>query len=247
MLTHSPMPPRWPDLLTRTAATLAATTPSGRDAARAELWKVLHAALFASLRAQAHRVPAASREDLEDLASSKSLEILARTEEGTWTPAGRAAHEIAGFVARVARNGLIDLARRRGREVSPPEDEEAWRDRLGVTPVANEPTPEEQTAANEFVAALVECVAALSDRAREVWFQRVFLEASSRDIAARCEVRPAHVDVLVQRARMALRTCMRKKGHEGADTRPGVYASLWLIWMRADRTTPRMEDERPDA
>lgn len=247
MPTDSPLPLRWPDRLAKTAATLAATAPSGRDAARAELWKVLHAALFASLRAQAHRVPAASREDLEDLASSKSLEILARTEEGAWTPAGRAAHEIAGFVARVARNGLIDLARRRGREVAPPDDEEAWRDRLGVTPSANEPAPDDQAAASEFVAALVECVAGLSSRAREVWFQRVFLEASSRDIAARCEVRPAHVDVLVQRARLALRTCMRQKGHEGAEARPGVFASLWPIWMQSNGTTRSMEDARPDA
>lgn len=243
----SHLPPRWPEHLTGTATRLAEAPAGDRGTARAELWKVLHAALFASLRAQAHRVPAASREDLEDLASTKSLEILARTEEGTWTPAGRASHEIAGFVARVARNGLIDLARRRGREVAPPEDEEAWRDRLGLTPMANEPAPDEQAAASEFVAALVGCVAGLSTRAREVWFQRVFLEASSRDIAARCEVRPAHVDVLVQRARLALRTCMRKKGHEGTEARPGVFASLWPIWMRTTGTTRRMEEERHDA
>jgi len=246
MPTESPHLPRWPELLASTAAALSTTRPDARDAARAELWKVLHAALFASLRAQAHRVPAASREDLEDIASTKSLEILARTEEGTWTPAGRPGHEIAGFVARVARNGLIDLARRRGREVAPPEDEESWRDRLGETPSAIGPAPDEQAAANEFVAALVDCVAALAPRSRVVWFQRVFLEASSREIAERCGVRPAHVDVLVQRARMALRTCMTKKGHDGADARPGVFATLWPTLMRAGRETHPGEDDRAD-
>lgn len=247
MLPLSPAPPCWPELLARHCAELTAAAADARDGSRAALWKVLHAALFASLRAQAHRVPAASREDLEDIASSKALEILSRAEEGLWTPAGRPAHEIAGFVTRVARNGLIDLARRRGREVAPPEDEEAWRDRLGETHSAIGPSPDDQTAANEFVVALVECVATLAPRSRAVWFQRVFLEAASRDIAEQCEVRPAHVDVLVQRARIALRACMVSKGHGEAEARPGVFATLWPMMVRVERGTFTRKDERSDA
>lgn len=247
MQPQPPEPTRWPELLARSSADLAAAAPDARNGARAALWKVLHAALFASLRAQAHRVPAASREDLEDIASSKALEILSRAEEGVWTPAGRPAHEIAGFVARVARNGLIDLARRRGREVAPPDDETAWLERLGDSTLIPGPSPEDQTSAKEFVVALVDCVGLLAPRSREVWFQRVFLEAASRDIAELCGVRPAHVDVLVQRARTALRGCMASKGHVEADARPGVFAMLWPTMMRMRRENLTSGDERSDA
>ncbi len=246
MVNEPPHPPRWPELLTRHSVQLTAASPAGRNEARAALWNVLHAAVFASLRAQAHRVPVASREDLEDIASAKSLEILSRAEEGSWTPVGRPAHEIAGFVARVARNGLIDLARRRGREVAPPEDEDAWRDRLGENAATREPAPDDLTAGNEFVGALVECVEALAPRARLVWFQRVFLEAASRDIAQRCGVNAAHVDVLVQRARLALRTCMVNKGHGEVDAPPGAFVALWPTMMRMGDGTRGQEDKRSD-
>ncbi|MEO5989693.1 MAG: RNA polymerase sigma factor [Candidatus Eisenbacteria bacterium] len=250
MLPQPPDFPRWPELLARNSAELAAVPPAARDGARAALWIVLHAALFASLRAQAHRVPAASREDLEDIASSKALEILTRAEEGVWTPAGRSAHEIEGFVARVARNGLVDLARRRGREVAPPFDEEGWSDRLGEVPGAVGLSPDDRTAANEFVVALTECAAGLAPRSRAVWFQRVFLEVTSRDIAELWGVRPAHVDVLVQRARTALRACMASKGHDGAEPQPGLFAALWptlgSTMTRAGQRTQAREDERSD-
>lgn len=247
MHTPPPDPPRWPERLTRATATLEHAAPSARDAARAEVWKVLHAALFASLRAQAHRVPMASREDLEDIASAKALELLTRAEERTWTPAGRSAHEVGGFVARVARNGLIDLARRRGREVAAPEDDDAWQERLSMMGHADVPTPEDLTSAREYVGALRVCVGELAPRSRVAWFHRVFLEASSREIAARCEVQPAHVDVLVQRARLALRTCMKHKGHEDADTRPGVFAALWPEGLQHGLELDRGKAARSDA
>lgn len=216
---------RWPDALAERCAALGAAPPGARNGARAELWSVLHAALFASLRMQAGRVPAASREDLEDLASAKSLELLARTEEGTWTPAGRPAHEIAGFVARVARNGLVDLARRRGREAPAPDDDEAWSALAATTDC--DATPEDVAQAGQFTVALRECVSALAPRARDTWFRRAVLERSSREIAAVADVTPAHVDVIVQRARAALRECMAKKGHASADVHAGAFAELW--------------------
>jgi RNA polymerase sigma factor (sigma-70 family) len=184
---------------------------------------VLHAALFAAARAQARRVAAASAEDLEDLASGKALELLGRAEEGAWDPSGHPPHEIAGFVSRVARNGLIDLARRRGHETPASADDGAW-----DAPIEDPaPGPDEVLAAREFVAALGACVASLAPRSRQVWFRRVFHGVASRDLAVLTGLQAAHVDVIVSRARAALRGCMEAKGFGSEDVRPGAFVALW--------------------
>lgn len=224
----SPDPPAWPSELAAACAALRNAPRDGRDAPRGRLWRVLHAALFAAARAQARRVMAASAEDLEDIASAKALELLGRAEEGTWDPSGRPAHEIAGFVSRVARNGLIDLARRRGHEAPPPSDDAAW-DAPIEDPAA---TPEEALAAREFVAALAACVGALAPRSRQLWFRRVFLGVASRELAALTGLQAAHVDVIVSRARAALRGCMEAKGYGSDDVRPGAFAALWPVAER---------------
>src|SRR5215510_6160439 len=121
-----PAAPLWAERVDPAIRALGCAAVGARDAARAELWRLLHAGLFAALRAQAGCVCATSREDLEDIASGKALELLQQAEGRLWSVAGRTPHEVAGFVARVARNGLVDLARRRGREAPPPEDASAW-------------------------------------------------------------------------------------------------------------------------
>jgi RNA polymerase sigma factor (sigma-70 family) len=191
------------------------------------LWQVLHAALFAAARSQARRVAAATAEDLEDLASAKALELLGRAEEGAWDPSGRPPHEIAGFVARVARNGLIDLARRRGREV-PAAGDDAW-DAPVEDPAA---APDEALAAREFVTALGACVGALAPRSRQVWFRRVFHGIASRELALLTGLQAAHVDVIVSRARSVLRECMEAKGFRSEDVRPGAFSALWPVVER---------------
>lgn len=222
-MSRIPPSPAWPLELAAACAEARAASREGRDRARARLWRVLHASLFAAARAQARRVASASAEDLEDLASSKALELLRRAEEGAWDPGGRPPHEIAGFVTRVARNGLIDLARRRGREVPAATDEGAW-----DAPVEDPATaPDEALAAREFVAALGACVGALSPRSRQVWFRRVFHGVASRELALLTGLQAAHVDVIVSRARAALRGCMEAKGFCSEDVRPGAFATLW--------------------
>ena len=199
--------------------------PEGRAAARATLWTLLHAGLFASLRMQAGRIAPVGQEDLEDLASQKSLELLLRAEDGAWDPGGRTDHEVAGYVARVARHALVDLARRRGRECPGPEDHDEW-----AVPLSSggEPArPEDRLSAREFAGALRCCVAALAPRARTAWYHRVFLERPSREIATLLALSPAHVDVVVQRARAALRECMRRQGHPDAELRPGAFVEIW--------------------
>lgn len=225
--------PRWPARLAEAAVALRGAGPR-RESARAALWPVLHAALFASLRSQAGRVTWVTTEDLEDLASQKSLDLLLRVEEGSWDPGGRVEHEVAGYVARVARHALVDLARRRGRECTAPEDPEAWADawvRRQETP----PRPEDRLAAREFAEALGDCLGRLAPRARDAWFGRVFLERPSREIASVLGVTAPHVDVIVQRARAALRRCMEAKGLRADAAHPGALVELW------SRLTPNEE------
>ncbi len=241
-MSSSPVPsPRWPARVAEAIPRLRRATPPQRDGARSELWPLLHAGLFAALRAQAGRIAPVRSEDLEDLASQKALELLLQAEEGQWDPQGRAEHEISGYVARVARHALVDLARRRGRECPGPEDVNAWTSALSGE--GSEPArPEDRLAAREFASALRECVAGLAPRSRRAWFRRVFLERPSREIAARLSVSAAHVDVIVQRARAALRECMNGKGHPDAELRPGAFVEIWAF-LAESAATEREEDD----
>lgn len=225
MSTFPPLPPGWAEQIAPAARALRRARPARQRDARAALWLLLHAALFAALRAQAGKVLAVSREDLEDLASAKALELLLRAEEGAWDLSSRLPREVAGYIAKVARHGLIDLARRRGRECPGPDDPDAWSHALSDGALAA--GPEDHLAAQEFIGALRDCVAGLSGRARDVWFRRAFLERPSREIAVRLGLRESHVDVIVQRAREALRQCMQGKGHRDADARPGAFVEIW--------------------
>ncbi len=226
MSPSSPPTPRWPTRLVDAVAALRSAPVPEREGPRATLWPLLHAGLFASLRAQAGRIAPVSAEDLEDLASQKALELLLRAEEGAWDPSGRAEHEVGGYLARVARHALVDLARRRGREAPGPDDVDAWS--LALAEHGTEPTrPEDRLVAREFARALNACVGALAPRARHAWFRRVFLERPSREVAARLGLSAAHVDVVVQRARAVLRECMERKGHPDAELRPGAFVEIW--------------------
>jgi RNA polymerase sigma-70 factor, ECF subfamily len=226
MLDRPTFPARWPGRIARAILDLRAAPAGGREHARARLWPLLHAGVFASLRSQAGRIMPVAAEDLEDLASQKALELLLRAEEGVWEIAGRSEPEIAGYLARVARHALVDLARRRGRECPGPEDTEAWGVALAER-VDGPARPEDGFAAREFARALRECAGSLTPRSRQAWFRRVFLDRPSREIAAQLGITPAHVDVVVQRSRAALRDCMERKGLRDQDPRPGLFVELW--------------------
>ena len=220
------LPLLWPGRVFAAVLALRAAQEGSRDPARAELWRLLHASLFAALRSQAGRVAPISAEDIEDLASQKALELLLRAEGGMWEVAGRTVDEVAGYISRVARHALVDLARRRGRECPGPEDLEGWG--LALSDRVEGPEgPEDRLAAREFAHALRECVELLAPRAQQAWFRRVFLERPSREIAMSLGLTPAHVDVVVQRARAALRDCMHHKGHGEVALRPGAFVELW--------------------
>ena len=222
----SPDAPAWAIAVRDAVAALKPARGRARELPRANLWRLLHACLFASLRAQAGRIVPVSQEDLEDLASVKSSELMARAEAGVWDPVSHPPHEVAGFIRSVARNGLVDLARRLARECPPPDDEEMW-DMAISDRLPQAPGPEDWASAREFVSSLEHCVRTLTPRAREVWFLRACLERPSREIATVRQLSASNVDVIVMRARQALSECMARRGHHTTEVRPGAFAALW--------------------
>lgn len=70
----------------------------------------------------------------------------------------------------------------------------------------------------EEVVRLRQCVASLCDVQRSVVLLRMLEERSGEDVAVALGLTRGHVDVLVHRAKGALRVCMR----HGDPTRPGV-------------------------
>lgn len=194
------------------------------------------------LRAHAAGVRAAGPDDLEDLASTKALELLVRAESGGWNPEGRHGGEVAAYVAAVARNALLRWAERRHRQplaVAADGDDGFPGE---PPPVLSGPTSDGAVEAREFVEALRACVERLQPRSRRVWFFRAFYDLSSREIACHPDVglSAAHVDVLVNRVRDSLKNCLATRGLHPRDYPTGAFAALWegLASLAVPRETP---------
>jgi RNA polymerase sigma factor (sigma-70 family) len=226
METAAPAAPAWAAHIAHAVHALQTASPTEVDAARARLWTLLHASLFASLRHQACRVARFSREDLEDVASAKALELLRQAESRKWSTEGRHAGEVGGFLLRVARNGLIDLARSRSREALPTPTS-ADGGEAPAEAASEMEDPSDVAATREFVTSLERCVGELQPRAREVWYRAAVLERPSRETAAAMALNVGHVDVIVQRTRAALVTCLAKHGHRSTEVSPRAFVRLW--------------------
>ena len=192
---------------------------------------VLHGALLRYLRART-RGGFPPREEIEDIASAKAIELLARCESGVWAPEGRSLGEVASYVATVARNGFVDFTRRTRRAGwEAPVEEGVGEDGEFDAEVlrADGPPPHALVEARELARALVECAQRLQLRARRVWFFRAFYDMTSRDIAMHPGVGldAAYVDVVAKRARDSIRACLVEKGLDAADAPPGAFVELW--------------------
>jgi RNA polymerase sigma factor (sigma-70 family) len=227
---------RWPAHLQMLLRRMrSAPDPSVHDQAMGEAWVLLNALISLRLRIQATRVGTVAREDAEDIAAQKSLDLLRRAESGEWDPEDRKPAELAAFLMAVARNGLVDFLRRSGRlEVM--VEETGQIEGASEGPRVSSAPPGEGTDAaverREFAAALRACAELLDPRTRVVWFLRAFCDLSTREIAAHPNVRlkPGHVDVLLHRARRVIKTCMRSRGHETHDIPSGTFAELWQFF-----------------
>jgi RNA polymerase sigma factor (sigma-70 family) len=215
-------------------------SPEDRSAA----WVALRDGLVRFLRSQARGFRGPSVEDLEDLASAKALELVVRAESGEWRLEGRSGGELAGYLATVARNGLIDLGKKRRRTVSQPDPGDDGDSDPNGRPVplsASLVTPSDAaTQAREFIDSLRDCLVQLQPRARRVWFYRVFYGMNSRAIGQHPSISlpAAHLDVVMQRARDSIRTCMQGKGFEPTDLPAGTFAALWEFLESMDEEDP---------
>jgi DNA-directed RNA polymerase specialized sigma24 family protein len=151
---------------------------------------------------------------------------------------------MVGFVWRVARNALVDLARKRGREAPPPADADAW-DHALAERAAKEAGPVELTMAGEFVADLAVCLEGLEPRARAAWYRRAVLERPTRETAHTLGLKSPHVDVLVRRARQSLARCMDSKGHASSDVHPQAFVLLWSRYTHTGFFDPPAGDGPP--
>jgi DNA-directed RNA polymerase specialized sigma24 family protein len=82
-----------------------------------------------------------------------------------------------------------------------------------------------------YARAMVSCLSSLTERARLVWFLRVFYELKSAVIAkhARVQSNSAAVDTMLMRCRERLRECMTGRGLDPARMPAGTFAALWEV------------------
>jgi RNA polymerase sigma factor (sigma-70 family) len=237
-----PDTPRWAVHL-QALATRSRSAADGRPEEElcGQVWLLLHGALLRYLRLHAANLGGRTHEEQEDIAAQKALLLLRRIVSGEWQPGDRSPAEVAAFLSRIARNALIDELRSQDRFASSAVLEtssgEAAVGSRGAVPSEPVEPPDLAVERGEFVEALRECAERLQPRARTVWFFRVFYDMPSKTIACHPEVglKAAHVDVLLQRCRAAIRNCMREKGHQPQDMPAGTFAELWMA-LRCEGT-----------
>ncbi len=215
--------------------------------ARAELWRLLGLALAASIRMEMKSLGRLEDEDVVDIAAEKCIDLMRRIDEGAWRPQSLHPHRVRAYVRSVARNGLVDVLRRRGRiRMRPLEgaDEELG-DAMTPGTYRSHRAFDDRAERDEFVDAVLDCVSEWSPRDRRVWMMRVFFEMPSRMIGAHPAVgtRPANVDVILQRCRARLRAWMTRRGHDITSVPTGTFAALWERFEREAMPWPDASDE----
>ena len=233
----APPAARWPERIVALGRELAASP--ARDDLRGQLWTLLAGALLQAARSAAATWRGSSDEELRDLASQKAFDLMRRYDRGEWNPGDSAPGQLLTMIQRVARNGLVDAHRRRGGRWTPLAGEHLEQ----AAPVSMT-DPGLQSVRREFAEALVACAGGLRPVHRTVWMFRVFLDLPARDIAVHPDValHEAHVNVILQRSRQQIRTCMSAKGHDPRELPPGCFAALWSAFrawtLTADEGRP---------
>lgn len=226
--------PTWAQRLSEVLSELAEARESRREALMAEAWPLLRTSLLIRARQHTSRYVPVSTETLEDIASEKALDLLNRIVSRRWDISGHSPRELASFLSTAAHNALVDTLRKEGRLVHPEAnvdgpgwDAPAYRIQA---PVAAHLEPAGIGAErDEYARDLADCVDGLTDGVRIVWFLRVMLDMSSREIADHPEVNknPGNVDVILQRARAVMTECMSHKGHDPYRMPQGTFTAIW--------------------
>jgi RNA polymerase sigma factor (sigma-70 family) len=236
-------PPRWAQRLQEMGRELrSCPTASVREATREEIWRVLNLLLFRYLRFHASRLGRFSEEDIEDIASKKSLDFVEKLDKGQWDLSEHSPAELPRILSATARNGLVDHLREGQRWAEPIGEERPGKEREVIERAHDRSRPDTRIEQHEFALALKRCAELLDERSRFIWFLRVFYEMRSKDIGAHVEVnlKPPHVNVILQRARNAVRRCMHQRGFDPQDIPPGTFAHLWSAF-RLERPAEQEE------
>lgn len=221
-------PPAWVVELMERARGLRTASHRDIEPARSAFWQLLHHSLLALLSMHRRRLGPVQDDDLLDIAAEKCADLLCRFEDGRWEPLDSTPWQCRGFLSKVARNGLVDVLRRARPDVIGGEEAE-----ILLEGEADSGTDAQTTLAVDrahFVAALVACLDAVSDRDRRIWVLRVVHDLSSRQIARHPDVRlvHSHVDVILHRCRRSIRSCLKGRGIESNDLPAGLFTELWL-------------------
>jgi RNA polymerase sigma-70 factor (ECF subfamily) len=138
----------------------------------------------------------AAASDADDLTQETFLAV-ARSEFIEQSP-----QQTAAYLRTVARNQLLMLRRRQGREINTVElatAEQVWSQQI------------DPLGTSGFLAALAECLEQLEGRVREAinGFYRDHL--SREELAEKLEMKPDGIKTLLRRTREVLRNCIEKK------------------------------------
>lgn len=168
--------------------------------------------LSSLVRVERGRLAAAAR--AEGATAEEALECVQdalctflRLEREEALPAAR--DEQAGALFTMVRNAARNLRRRHHRRL-PHEPVE------GLDLSAAVPSPEELLGHAEDTVRLRACITELCGVQRAVVTLRLLEERSGEDVAETLGITRSHVDVIVHRARGALRACMRGSAHRRA-------------------------------
>lgn len=202
---------------------------SASPESRTKAWQLVYFTLGRYLRYHAARMGRLAPEDVEDISSQKTLELMATVDTSSGRLLELEAAEMPAFLSTVARNGLVSWLKRRRRRVQPLDEIEVSG---GERAVASVVQPARNAESTEYAGALADCARALQPRALKVWYLRVFYDMASRDIADHPGVglKPSHVDVVLYRAREAVRRCMESRGHDTRAMPAGTFVTLWSVF-----------------
>ncbi len=165
--------------------------------------------MTAIVRLERHRLTSAARaegatpEDALECVQDALCTFLAQEGQGMLPEAPADVAALFTMVRNAARN-----KRRRHHRLKPHEPLEGE-----ATPASPSPSPEELLVVAEETVRLRACIAELCGVQRAVVTLRLLEERSGDDVAAALGVTRNHVDVLVHRAKGALRACMRESRH----------------------------------
>lgn len=213
----------------------SATTDTDRNRVLAELWVLINAILSRYVRLHSKTLGMIDAEDVRDIASEKAMAFVHNLRNGGRDMGEMHVAQIAAYVSVLARNGLVDTLRKKGRQAVVAEDAPA----MSVRVAPESDGAELNVRHEQFLRAICHCVGSLAPRAQSAWFMRAFLDMSSREIAAHPDVRMTvtAVDMMLSRTRRVLSECMNKKGLSADDAPPGTFVALWELLSKKIDTT----------